>query len=52
MASDDDSKLGGGPGIAVGLGLGVAAGLALDDLALWLPVGLVLGILIDHRRIR
>lgn len=30
-----------GPGIALGAGIGTAIGVAIDQVALWLPVGAV-----------
>lgn len=36
--------------IAIGIGLGVALGVATDQLAMFLAVGVVLGIALERRR--
>lgn len=44
MASDNGSQRDIGAGIAVGLGLGVAIGAPMDELATGVALGLVLGV--------
>ena len=39
-----------GSRIAIGIGTGTALGVALGSLALWLPLGIVAGVLWEKRR--
>jgi hypothetical protein len=40
------SKKSGGAGLAVGVGLGTALGVSLDNLGVWLPIGVATGLLL------
>jgi F0F1-type ATP synthase assembly protein I len=37
-----------GYGLAVGLMLGVAIGVCLDNIGVWMPIGLLFGLAIDY----
>lgn len=47
MEEKNKLKFDAGYGLAVGLMLGVAIGVCLDNIALWMPLGLLVGITID-----
>jgi hypothetical protein len=40
------SKKSAGMGLAVGVGLGTALGVALDNIGVWLPIGVAMGLLL------
>ena len=40
------SKKSNGAGLAIGAGLGIALGVGLDNIAVWLPIGLAMGLLL------